>query len=110
MIRPPTVHLTPAQARRSPGHPAGAGRVAGVPTEIDWEIDSSTSQLHSIRRTVLEVALTKHPLSRMSFPPSPFPRPLRDVLDRVSTHPASRIDDLLPDRWVLPDPSHGRRA
>jgi hypothetical protein len=26
---------------------------------------------------------------------------LRDVLDRVSTHPASRIDDLLPDRRVL---------
>ena len=24
---------------------------------------------------------------------------LRDVLDRVSTHPASRIDELLPDRW-----------
>jgi hypothetical protein len=35
---------------------------------------------------------------------------VRDVLDRVSTHPASRIDDLLPDRRVLPDPSHGRRA
>ena len=27
---------------------------------------------------------------------------LRDVLDRVSTHPASRVDDLLPDRRVLP--------
>ena len=26
---------------------------------------------------------------------------LRDVLDRVSTHPASRVDDLLPDRRVL---------
>jgi transposase len=24
---------------------------------------------------------------------------LRDLLDRVSTHPASRIDELLPDRW-----------
>jgi hypothetical protein len=24
---------------------------------------------------------------------------LRDVLDRVSTHPMSRIEDLLPDRW-----------
>ena len=24
---------------------------------------------------------------------------LRDVLDRVSTHPASRIADLLPDAW-----------
>ena len=24
---------------------------------------------------------------------------LRDVLDRVSTHPASRIEELLPDRW-----------
>jgi transposase len=24
---------------------------------------------------------------------------LRDVLDRVSTHPASRIDELLPDHW-----------
>jgi transposase len=24
---------------------------------------------------------------------------LRDVLDRVSTHPNSRIDELLPDRW-----------
>ena len=27
---------------------------------------------------------------------------LRDLLDRVSMHPASRIDDLLPDRRVLP--------
>jgi len=24
---------------------------------------------------------------------------LRDVLDRISTHPASRIEELLPDRW-----------
>jgi transposase len=27
---------------------------------------------------------------------------LRDVLDRVSTHPASQINDLLPDRRVWP--------
>ena len=24
---------------------------------------------------------------------------LRDVLGRISTHPAKRIDELLPDRW-----------
>src|SRR5262245_41734466 len=30
---------------------------------------------------------------------------LHDVLDRVSTHPASRIEDLLPDRRLLPSPS-----
>ena len=24
---------------------------------------------------------------------------LRDMLDRVSTHPSSRIDELFPDRW-----------
>ena len=24
---------------------------------------------------------------------------LRDVLDRVSTHPQNRIEELLPDRW-----------
>ena len=24
---------------------------------------------------------------------------LRDVLDRISTHPASRMEELLPDRW-----------
>ncbi|HEY1562256.1 MAG TPA: IS66 family transposase [Caulobacteraceae bacterium] len=37
---------------------------------------------------------------------------LRDVLDRVSTHPASRIDDLLPDRRVLPvkGPPPGRKG
>jgi transposase len=37
---------------------------------------------------------------------------LRDVLERVSTHPASRIDDLLPDRRVLPvkDPPPGRKG
>jgi len=32
---------------------------------------------------------------------------LRDVLDRVSTHPNSRIEELLPDRWKpaeWPDP------
>ena len=31
---------------------------------------------------------------------------LRDVLDRVSTHPARRIEELLPDRWQA---SPGRR-
>jgi hypothetical protein len=46
------------------------------------------------------------PISR----PSPFPRPLRDALDRVSMHRTSRIDGLMPDRWVLPDPWHGQRA
>jgi transposase len=35
---------------------------------------------------------------------------LRDVLSRVSTHPASRVDDLLPDRRVLPEPAGGRKA
>jgi transposase len=37
---------------------------------------------------------------------------LRDVLGRVSTHPNSRIEELLPDRWkpaVLPD-SIGRKG
>jgi hypothetical protein len=37
----------------------------------------------------------------------PFAYP-RDVLDGVSTHPARRVDDLLPDRRVLPSPSGGR--
>jgi transposase len=37
---------------------------------------------------------------------------LRDVLDRVSTHPASRVDDLLPDRRVWPEacPAGGRKG
>ncbi len=35
---------------------------------------------------------------------------LRDVLDRVSTHPASRIEDLLPDRRVWPGPMPGRKG
>jgi hypothetical protein len=35
---------------------------------------------------------------------------LRDVLDRVSTHPANRIDDLLPDRRVLPGLTGGRKG
>jgi hypothetical protein len=26
---------------------------------------------------------------------------LRDVLDRISTHPARRIEELLPDRWQV---------
>jgi hypothetical protein len=37
---------------------------------------------------------------------------LRDVLDRVSTHPNSRIEELLPDRWKpaeLTDPP-GRKG
>jgi hypothetical protein len=29
---------------------------------------------------------------------------LRDVLDRVSTHPASRIADLTPSRWAKTSP------
>ena len=39
----------------------------------------------------------------------PFAHP-RDVLERVGTHPDSRIDDLLPDRRVLPGPSGGRKG
>jgi transposase len=37
---------------------------------------------------------------------------LRDILDRVSTHPASRVDDLLPDRRVWPKviPPGGRKG
>ena len=37
---------------------------------------------------------------------------LRDVLDRVSTHPNSRIDDLLPDRrvWTKASPADGRKG
>jgi hypothetical protein len=27
---------------------------------------------------------------------------LRDVLDRISTHPARRIEELSPDRWRAP--------
>ncbi len=37
---------------------------------------------------------------------------LRDVLERVSTHPNSRIEELLPDRWKpaeVPDPP-GRKG
>jgi transposase len=30
---------------------------------------------------------------------------LRDVLDRVSTYPNSRIEELLPDRWKSADPT-----
>ncbi len=29
---------------------------------------------------------------------------IRDVLSRVSTHPASRLEELLPDRWASPLP------
>jgi hypothetical protein len=29
---------------------------------------------------------------------------LRDLLERVSTHPNSRIAELLPDRWNKPEP------
>ena len=35
---------------------------------------------------------------------------LRDVLDRVSTHPARRIEDLLPDRRVWPGPPTDRKG
>jgi transposase len=35
---------------------------------------------------------------------------LRDVLERVSTHPAGQIDDLLPDRRVLPEAGAGRKG
>jgi transposase len=31
---------------------------------------------------------------------------LRDVLDRISTHPARRIEELLPDRWQALRPAH----
>jgi hypothetical protein len=35
---------------------------------------------------------------------------LRDVRDRVSTHPASRVADLLPDRRMWPGPVAGRKG
>jgi transposase len=35
---------------------------------------------------------------------------LRDVLARVSTHPVRRIDDLRPDRRVLPEPMGDRKG
>ena len=37
---------------------------------------------------------------------------LRDVLDRVSTHPNGRVDDLLPDRraWTKASPAGGRKG
>jgi len=36
---------------------------------------------------------------------------LRDVIDRVSTHPMSRIDELTPRRWKeLRAPQHERAA
>ena len=37
---------------------------------------------------------------------------LRDVLDRVSTHPNSRIEELLPDLWKPAEPtdSSGRKG
>ena len=28
----------------------------------------------------------------------------RDVLEKVSTHPAERIDELLPSNWKKPEP------
>ena len=34
---------------------------------------------------------------------------LRDVLDRISTHPAKRIEELLPDRWQRVAPLRRRR-
>ena len=33
---------------------------------------------------------------------------LRDVLDRISTHPARRIEELLPDRWQELHQARGR--
>jgi transposase len=37
---------------------------------------------------------------------------LRDVLDRVSTHPNRRIEELLPDRWKPAESNHppGRKG
>jgi transposase len=35
---------------------------------------------------------------------------LRDVLDRISTHPFSRLDELLPDRWKELRESAGARG
>jgi len=29
----------------------------------------------------------------------------RDVLEKVSTHPADKIDDLLPNNWKKPNPN-----
>jgi transposase len=26
---------------------------------------------------------------------------LRDVFERISSHPKSRLDELLPDKWIL---------
>jgi len=34
----------------------------------------------------------------------------RDVLGRISTHPASRIDELLPAHWQAPAPADNRAS
>jgi hypothetical protein len=48
-----------------------------------------------------------HSCERPENKPSAY---LRDVLDRVSTHPTSRVDDLLPSRGVLPKAAGWMRA
>ena len=35
---------------------------------------------------------------------------LKDVLLRIDTHPASRIDDILPDRWKQPPGSNAEQT
>jgi hypothetical protein len=35
----------------------------------------------------------------LNVPVSPW-RYLRDVLERLPTHPAQRLEELLPDRWA----------
>ena len=37
-----------------------------------------------------------HDVQELEIDPEAY---LRDVLDRISTHPARRIEELLPDRW-----------
>jgi hypothetical protein len=35
---------------------------------------------------------------------------LKDILERLPTHPADRLDELLPDAWITANPDARRRV
>lgn len=59
------------------------------------------SSRHPFRLVRAPVAITRPALSALALMRKQEIA-FKDVLDRLPTHPASRIDDLLPHRWTPP--------
>jgi len=82
-------------------HDNGASERALKPVALGWNnwLFAGSDEGGRTAATLMSICATCKDLGVEPF------AYLRDVLDRVSTHPHSRIEELLPDRWKPLEPS-----